>query len=312
MPIPYVYCSKDTAPAGPYGTGPRRSSCILSYDSVAAIWPAIRKWKLDIIDCNFTLSAYVYNATQRGTYYYQYDGSGTMTTPAIKNLCADGEGSRVFDCPGCVTASYKYIPCGNPGAECNGGPGSFCNSREAMAMLSMRVTMNSWVVDISAQGGVGNSSPMCYWDVPSASVENYEGNYTGGLPFTPCFEIPFGANSGYGCSTQGYDCFGGPGGPSGGPHKQSTGYWQLNGEVWTYSADWYWVNVPPLNPWTCGKCTYCKTVCACDNCSSGKTCGDGPEKYCARDACGDHDLWQKGNIRLTLSPGTIDPDRCTS
>jgi hypothetical protein len=312
MPIPYVYFSKDAAPAGPYGTGPRRSSCVLSYDSVAAIWPAIRKWKLDIIDCNFTLSAYVYNATQRGTYYYQYDGSGTMTTPAIKDICADGEDSRVFDCPECVTASYKYIPCGNMGEDCGGGPGTFCNSREAMAMLSMRVTMNSWVVDISAQGGSGNSSPICYWDIPFAHVIGDGGNSTGGIPFTSCFVTPFGANTGYGCNPQGYDCFGGPGGPAGGPAKQSTGYWQLNGEVWTYSADWYWVNVPPLYPWTCGKCTYCKPVCECGkNCSSGKSCGENHDQ-CGAYPCGDHDLWQKGHISLTLSPGTTDPNRCTT
>jgi len=307
LTTPYVYCPKNVSPDGPVGSGPRQSSCG-TVESVVSGWPAVRKWKLDIIDAEFRLDAYVYNATQRGTYYYQYNGSGTMTTAPITDICATGNSSRTFSGAGLVTASYKYIPCGQAPADCGGGPGSFCNSREAMDTLSMTATMNSWVV--SSAAGSTNSSPIVYWNVPTANLTGYESNSTGGLPFTPCFEIPWGASSGYGCNNQGYDCFGGPGGPSGTPSKQEKGYWQLNGEVWTYSADWYWENTTPLNPYTCGKCTFCAPVCDCERCGTGKSCGENNDQ-CAYASCGDHDLWQKGVVRLSITPGSLDPARCT-
>ena len=227
----YLYCPKNTAPDGPYDTGPKSSPCGTSY-SVRANWPAVKQWKLDITDCTFNLSGYIYNATQRGTYYYQFDGSGTMTTPS-QPICATGNEDRTFECADCITASYKFIPCC---AEtiCNGPRdprygGGFYRNRSAQDTLNFDIIMNGWVVD---PAGETNKSiePNIYWDVPSMIIGGYShigypgtgtedslgstrygGPYPGGgtinvremgpeLSFYPCFNIPVVVNTEYGCN----------------------------------------------------------------------------------------------------------------
>jgi hypothetical protein len=291
----YLYCPKNTAPDGPYDTGPNSSPCNTSY-TVRANWPSVKQWKLDIKDCTFQLNGYIYNATQRGTYYYQFDGSGTMTADSA-SPCATGNDDRTFRCTDCITAKYKFIPCCEE-TICNSYV-NFYRARTAQDTLSFDITMNSWVVDPAGQTNK-KIEPNIYWDVPSAVIgqeggtkdslgsDRYGGPFPGGasigvtemtpyLSFYPCFNIPVQVSTEYGCTGYyinngveqggGYDCFGAAGGNFDGETLDGgEGYWQLNGAVWTYTTDWYWENTH--GTWKCGKCTYCKgTKGGCSDCT---------------------------------------------
>jgi hypothetical protein len=362
----YLYCSKNTAPDGPYDTGPENSPCG-TVDSVRANWPAVKQWKLDIKDCTFQLNGYIYNATQRGTYYYQFDGSGTMTASS-QPPCATGNEDRNFRCTDCITGTYKFIPCCTE-TICNESV-QFYRNRTATDTLSFDVIMNDWVVDPIGQSNK-TIEPNIYWDVPDMVIgqergtKDFAGSNRYGGPFPveaylsvaemqpnlslySCFNIPVVVTTEYGCSgyyidngvekNGGYDCFGfGQGNFDGDVPNGGKGYWQLAGSVWTYTTDWYWENTH--GTWECGKCTYCtgtkggcsdctpcvpdadcngNDICSCSSCRGDCHPDDGGDVLhdqplgCNPQACGYHDLWQKGHFTITLTPGSNDPQRCVS
>jgi hypothetical protein len=294
MSTPYIY--PILRPPGPLGERPEDGVCGVFPDNTTypqvgtTYWDDLWTWMVGAASIDIELTLWVYNATQRGTYYFQLDANGALLGETTE-LC--GAQQRVFSGLDAV-ARYSYTPCGTNEA-CGGR--FFCIPRNAGARRAVTVTLNGWQID--PEGAADPTlDPNIYWYNPTVRID------TCSFLFGSCYSIPIYMTSGYGCNSNGYDCFGQGGGSPVWDPTVGKGYWNYNFEAkeWIYTSSWYTRN---QNEFECGQCTYCVEVKG----GNPLDCSPGGYNIGCRNV-GDHDIWQNGNAFVRLKRNGSETPYC--
>ena len=173
---PYIYCATANSPTAPVSQPIDTSTSCGTTSAVKTNYADIKKWLINGLKAKVTIDGYIYNATQRGTYYHEWSCKDQyIYAVPVTGPCPDDKKPRLYTGSCIVKGKYSYTPCASCDEGCNSScdPGvglmsGFFVPREAHDKLDFSFRVEAWTLAKDKNDPSGGTG--FFWETPTAGI----------------------------------------------------------------------------------------------------------------------------------------------